>query len=162
MRLACLSGLLIAALSTACADQDEFTPQPCATSAITGDPGSAIIEVSILVPHTNWGGYHQNGGVFLYDGDCDSHMPAILADETVDLIVDSSPAETLTAKLGENRLVDATLSIETFEDQDGNPRFFVTDVLEMRPVLEARNAFEEEFFEPPVNFEQPVPPTSTE
>jgi len=85
-----------------------------------------------------------NGGVSVGWGDCDFPLNAFFSKETIASIISHAPARTLTDTRYGNRLVEADMAIWKFSDGSGEPRFFVTAVHAMSPVVTPRNAIERE------------------
>jgi hypothetical protein len=104
---------------------------------LTGDtlrvPDAAISGVEI-----------KNGGVSVHSEDCDFALNAFLSEETVASIIANAPRRTLTDRRHGSRLVAAEMGIWKFSDGSGEPRFFVTSVHSMLPVVSPRNAEERE------------------
>ncbi len=142
---------LIAALSiasSACGSDDASGTSACTLEAIGSDTGADSLRATLRVPPANISGAAtRNSGVSVEWSGCDFPLNAFFAKETITSIITNAPTETLTDTRHGVRLVEADMAIWKFTDGSNQPRFFVTAVHNMLPVVAPRNAEEGERYE---------------
>ena len=150
LRLIPIAALSFASL--ACGSNEASGAGACTIEAVGRDTGADNLRALLRVPPAyNSGVEVRNGGVSVEWGDCDFPLNAFLSEETVTSVIANAPIMTLTDTRHGVRLVEAEMAIWKFTDGSGEPRFFVTRVHSMVPILTPRNAEERERFELPTN-----------